>query len=262
MEKIDTLSTIAGRKLLQKIYYELRFERQISGFRTLIMCFRLCTFERELSKYTKSGFTLLHPLGFWAGTSLWMEEIVNRFYYSTINSFVYLGAALILLLVGVRKYSTIISDDLVISGIVFESLMLVFMFILMLFSPNEDINNDNVYEESAEKELLNEIGEIGRDFAMVVVQLESISSSLKALNDRQFELINRIDQIAKYQADASSPNPEMLSIMKETNTSLLGFKDSINDLNDAALKIKTEEIKLELRKELDKVFVNKLTNNE
>ena len=66
----------------------------MSGFSTSLLCWRICTSERELFRYSKNEVTVLHPLGFFSGSGLWMEEIVNRYYYSTINSFVYFGAAI------------------------------------------------------------------------------------------------------------------------------------------------------------------------
>ena len=42
-------------------------------------------------KLSKRDVVILHPLGVWSGTTLWMQEVVNRFYYSAINAFVYAG---------------------------------------------------------------------------------------------------------------------------------------------------------------------------
>ena len=151
MKKIDTLSSIDGRRLLYKIFHELRYEKQLPSRSVLALCWRLCTQEREIFRFVKQEAIVSHPLGIVAGTALWMEEIVNRFYFSTVNSFVYLGAALLLVLIGIRRFSDNVSDGVVIAGIVFEALMLVFMFVVMIFTPNEDIEELNRRENPGRK---------------------------------------------------------------------------------------------------------------
>lgn len=58
MKKIDTLSGLEGRALLNKIFKEIRYEKQASGASALFTCWRLCTYESELFRYSKSRKTL------------------------------------------------------------------------------------------------------------------------------------------------------------------------------------------------------------
>jgi len=262
LKKIETLSSINGRKTLIKLFKELRYEKQLSSFMTLFLTWRICVRERELWRYMKEEVTVLHPLGLISGTSLWMQEIVNRFYFSTINSFVYFGAAILLALIGIRRFSDHVTETMVISGIAFEALMLIFMFVIMLFTPNdealEDIENE---DDNSINDLIVEIGEIGRDFAAAVGQLENISSSVNEMIRQQVDLINIVNQIAKNSADAISPNPKMLDTMRVTNIALEEFKNSVQGFSAAADNLKKEEIEISVRKEVEKVLVNKLVEN-
>ncbi|MDQ1265696.1 MAG: hypothetical protein QG635_847 [Bacteroidota bacterium] len=258
MKKIDNLSTIEGRKLLQDVFRELRYEKQYSGIATLFICWRICTHERNINRFINKDVTLLHSLGFFAGTGLWMEEVVNRFYYSTINSFVYFGAALLLILIGIRRFSSHVTNTMVIGGIAFEALMLICMFIVMLFTPNDDISsNGNGETGEISAELLGEIGEISRDFAAAVLQLESLSSSIVEMNEKQSRMIDKMAEIVNNSALAISPNIKMLEIMKETNIALIGFQNNVRQLTDAASLLRKEEIEMSVRKEVERVLVQR-----
>lgn len=260
MEQIETLSSVEGRRLLYRIFQELRYQKQMSNFSILTLTWRICTTEREISRYTKEDVQVLHPLGFFRGTSLWMEEIVNRFYFSTINSFVYLGAAILLVLIGVRRFSSSVSDTVVIAGVAFEALMLLFMFIVMLFTPSEDALPINQTEDEAEKELLVEIGEIATDFAAAVTKLETLGENVKNLLIQQTEILALLRESNEMTRQIVSPNPKLLEIMEQTNKSLAEFNQTLIKLNESASKLKQEEIEIAVRRELEKFFSNILNN--
>ncbi|HOQ48662.1 MAG TPA: hypothetical protein PLV01_02405 [Candidatus Kapabacteria bacterium] len=263
MKKIDNFGSISGRRLLQDIFKSLRYEKQWSSFAALIATWRLATREIDLEQYTNEDVQIIHSLGFWRGTAVWLEEIVNRFYFSTINSFAYFGAAILLVLVGVRRFSDHVSDEIVIAGILFEAALLLFLFFIMLFTPNEEIaSNDQREEFDFQKELLNEVGEISRDFAATTMQLENLTEKLNALISLQNETLAQISSIAKSFLDISQPNPEFVKILQQTNHSLLDFNDKIKLLNENISQIKQEEIKIAIRNELEQILSNKLARNE
>jgi hypothetical protein len=260
MENLDTLSSLNGRNLIFEIYYELRYNKQMSGFRVLMALWRLCTHEKDINRFINKEITIIHPLGFIRGTFLWMEEVVNRFYFSTVNSFVYFGAAILLVLIGFRRFSENVSDSTVIAGVIFEALMLVFMFIVMLFTPNDEPKKFGSSETSNEvDDLVYEIGEISRDFAAVVVQLENLSSAVENLVDKQTDMITSVNDLANSVAHAVSPNPEMLESMRLTNTALNSFKSTVELLNKSAESLKREEIELAVRKEVERILIDKIT---
>lgn len=265
MKQIETLSSIEGRQLLWTIYHELRFEKQLSSISTLILLWRITTNEREIFKYVNQEVTVIHPLGIFGGTALWMEEIVNRFYFSTINSFVYLGAAILLILVGLRRFTENFNDTYVIAGVGFESLMLIFMFIVMLFSPPDEgseVSGKKDEGDSSINDLIIEVGEIATDFATISVNLEGLTDSMKEILGSQQELITSVNQLAESNAMAVSPNPELLETMKLTNEALQKFKESVNNLNLAAEVLKREEIEIAVRKEVERILIKKINHTD
>lgn len=144
MRKVDSLSSADGRKIIHEIFHELKYKKQLSSISILANCWKICVYDIDLTKYINTEDQIEHRLGLFKGTAIWMEEIVNRFYFSVINSFVYFGAAVLLVIIGVRRFSDSIDDRFVIAGVVFEALMLFFMFIVMFFSPSDD--GDDIYD--------------------------------------------------------------------------------------------------------------------
>jgi hypothetical protein len=262
MKKIDSMSSIEGRQALSKLFLELKYEKNISALSCLAVSWKVCTNERELAKHSSQEAIVVHPLGFFAGTALWLEEIVNRYYFSTINSFVYLGAALLLILIGIRRFSDSVSDTVVIAGVCFEALMLVFMFIVMFFSPQEDIlqnGEKNLNGAGAEmQDILIEVGEIARDFASTSASFEQVNESLKEMVRQQKELISSVEKIGAAAADAVAPNPRLIELMKETNQSFEGLKSSVERLNQSTASLQKEAVEAAVRKEIEKYFVNRV----
>ncbi len=260
MKTIDNISSLEGRRLLIEIFHELKYEKQLSTFSTILLCWRICTHEREIFKYVKNEVTVIHKLGFFKGTAIWMEEIVNRFYFSTINSFVYFGAAILLVLIGIRRFTDEVTDTVVIVGIAFEALMLLFLFFVMFFTPQEtDYEEPDKNDDSASaNDLIIEIGELSRDFANAVVKLERVEDQYSRIIDKQDELIDSIKKMTESTLLAVSPNTEMLGIMKETNKSLADFKGNLDSLNRSVEEIKKEQIEIAVRRELEKIISNKL----
>ena len=136
----------------------------------------------------------------------------------------------------------------------------------MLFSPPDEGTqvpgqNGNSDNENSVTDLIIEVGEIATDFATVVVNLENLSESLKEILYSQNQLISSVNKLAESNAMAVSPNPQLLETMKNTNDALQEFKNSVNNLNIAAEALKREEIEIAVRKEVERILVNKINRN-
>jgi len=260
MKKIDNIASIDGRLLLHEIYHKLKFERQRSSLSSLLTLWHICTTESEIYQYLNEDINILHKLGFFRGTFLWLEEIVNRYYFSTINSFVYFGAAVLLVLIGLNNFTDKVDRSVVIYGLAFEASMLLLMFFVMLFTPEDDVTELKNKDEDPIKELLDEVGEISRDFAVTSAQLEKISDNFETIITKQNQISILLSEVAKTNAEAVQPNPKMIEIMSETNTALSEFNNTIKQLNTSAEQIKSEEIISTVRKELEKILTQKVNN--
>lgn len=256
MKELRSLATREGRALVREVFRELRFDKQLSGFTSLSTMWRICSSEREIYRYSNHEVTVLHPLGIWSGTSLWMQEVVNRFYYSTINSFVYFGASILLVMIGIRRFTDQLTDTAVLASIGFEAFLLVMMFVVMFFSPTDESEEEQFQENGNEEknELLREIGEISRDYAMVAMNMENAIASLRELTRENAELANSVRIAVESAAHAVAPNPELVVTMRAANESMQRFQHTVSELTTAAAALRREEIQASVRSEVERLL--------
>lgn len=258
MEQIQTLSTLRGRVVLRDIVRELRYEKQVSSLTTLLTCWRLCAFERDVYRYSKRQVTVIHTLGLFRGTSLWLQEVVNRFYFSTINSLVYLGAAILLVLVSGYRFTDRVDTRLVLSGVGLEALMLLILFVVMFFSPSDDIEMEEPNGESEEsseiRELISEIGDISTDYAGAGARLENVVTALSDITARQDELLGAVNDVARAVSFAAHPQPEFIETMRQTNLTLQAFHLNVQALVEATHSLRREEIQRAVRAEVERIL--------
>lgn len=265
MKEIRSLGSREGRALVREIFRELRFDKQLGGMATLGMMWRICTSEKELNRYSDYDLKVLHPLGFFAGSSLWMQEVVNRFYYSTINSFVYFGAAILLVMIGIRRFTNYVTDSAVLFSIGFEAFLLGLMFIVMFFSPTDEVSEDNFHVNSSDEEqqdILREIGEIGRDYATASYALEQAVVALRELAKENTELVYVVKSATEAATNAVAPNPELIERMSKTNSALGEFNQTLDRLVESTDKLRRDEIERAVRVEFERLIGQSLSSDK
>lgn len=261
--QINSFDSVNGRKILKDIYFDLKFKKYIKGINLIFILLKICINKENVSKYSSVEVEISHSLGLFRGTAFWIEEVFNRYYFSSINAFVYFGAAILLVLVGLRKFSNLVNDTMVITGFILEASMLVFMFIFMLFNPSdEQFESTENAEDSPQNIIIHEIGEIARDFANATLQLEKISSNLTSVNENYLMTLKQLNEISSSISNTMSPNTEMLDVMKNTNSLLNEFQSNISQLNTELNNIRLVQIETAIRQELEKLLTTKLKNAE
>lgn len=257
METLQTLSSFRGRAIVRDVFRELRYERQNGALASLVACWRICTTEKDLHRSTRHEVTVSYPLGILGGTRLWLEEIVHRFFYSAVNSFVYLGAALLLSLVALYRFTETLSSNAVIAAVLIEAALLVLLFILMFFSPPESPEMEtgaSAEPESELQELVREIGEISTDYATVSSQMDDVVNALSSMVVRQEEMIEVVRKLADATHKAVSPQPEMLSAMAETTNELRTFTAVVHSLKEASHSLRRAEVERAVQREVERII--------
>ena len=260
MQTIETMASIEGRRLLHSIFRELRFERQLSAFRILFTTWKICTSELNTGDFSNKDITILHKIGIFKGTSIWMEEIVNRFFFSSVLSLVYFGAAFLILVIGLNRFTDYVPLFLLIAAVVFESTMLMVMFLTMLFSPKDDsyYTEEGNNDVSSKDEILIEIGEIGRDLASVVVQLENLHDTFKGIIAVQTDMVESLKEANRINMDLAKPNPELIDHLKKTNQELEQFKNTFGEINQSISQIKDQKIDEKVKEQIAKIIKNNI----
>lgn len=259
MTQLETLSSVQGRALVREIYRELRYQRRLGTLQVIGAMWRICCTEQELLRLTRHDVMVIHPLGWWQGSSLWMEEVVNRFYFSPINAWVYAGAALLLVSVGLNRVGAIHQPGLVVGGIILEAVLLLLLFVVMYFTPpEEDEPAGTSGEPEATIELLREIGEIGRDYAAMAVQLEAIAVTLTDMVEKQDEITASMRDGVNAAVQAVAPNPQLLATMSATTEALQNLSQSIGTLDVRLKAMETDEVERLVRLELERILSSQI----
>ncbi len=264
MTTLETLSTAAGRALLRDLHQELRSDKQMGALPTLLLLWRICTRESDLFRTVNRDVTVLHPLGLLGGTSLWMQEIINRFYYAPINAFVYMGAAFLLVAVGLNRIRIIDTPGLLVTAIVIEALLLLMLFLVMFFTPPSEAEAMAARGEhdSTTQELVRELGEIGRDYAAMAVQLETISVTLHEVVERQDTMTTQLRDSVQAAVGAVAPNPELMDSMKQNTLALAEFTESVSALSERLKAVERQEVERLVRQELERILSRNIVDRD
>lgn len=264
MTTLETLSTASGRALLRDLHQELRFDKQMHALSTLLLLWRICTRESDLFRTVNRDVTVLHPLGLLGGTSLWMQEIINRFYYAPINAFVYMGAAFLLVAVGLNRIRIIDTPGLLVTAIIVEALLLLMLFLVMFFTPPSEADGQSGQGESdsTTQELVRELGEIGRDYAAMAVQLETISVTLHEVVERQDAMTAQLRDSVQAAVGAVAPNPELMHSMKQNTLALADFTESVSALSERLKAVERQEVERLVRQELERILSRNIVDRD
>lgn len=257
MPEIPSLASLDGRRIYRELYHRLRFEQQRGTLTTLKILHQIAVGSRSLQEFELSDTTVRHKLGWLSGTRLWLEEIVSRYYYSTVLSFVYGGAAVLLVVIGLRRFSTFISDGIVLLSVGLEAMLLLLLFTVMFFGPSEE--KDPQRDEITE--LLREIGEIGRDYAIALKQLERTTAGIQQLAHQTEHLARATEKAANAAAAATSPTPELIEHLRSVNSALIELHSRLETLAQALRTIEHNRIEDAVRTHLTQLLENRLSDH-
>lgn len=258
MLELASLATLEGRKLLRRLHYIARYERNYTSAGTLRLLWRIAVGNQSPKEFLPEDIHLKHSLGLLAGTRLWLEEIVSRYYYDAILSFVYAGAAILLVIVGLRRFSTAISDTVVLLSIGLEAFLLLVLFTVLLMSPPGEAPELPTEHIS---ELLTELGEIGRETATATIQLQASITTLERLTNETLRLADAAERIAQHTAAAISPNPDLLPVLRSVNEALVDFKHCLEQLIQTTSSLKHELIEQIVRQELARLLAARTSDS-
>lgn len=134
-ETIKDLETIEGRRLLHEFFHDRRV-KNVTEIRTLFECWKVSRSATNLQLGDGRRMRFESSLGLKLGTRVFFEEIVSTYYYNSIQGFVYFGAMLVL--VGVGLYLSGYDLLFALGGLAIEAAFLLLLAVVTAFSKNED----------------------------------------------------------------------------------------------------------------------------
>ncbi|MCE2504424.1 MAG: hypothetical protein J4G05_10260 [Chlorobi bacterium] len=258
-QSITNLVAFTGRVALQKYWLDLTIEQRNPVLPSLFHIWRIVVRGSEFT-ISSSGetFRIGHPLGIRLGTRVFMEEIIVRHYFNNVQALVYLGAVLLLIFLALR-FAGLLSENIALIGIGIEALMLLLLFIVLFYAPDDDLNLDidqpidvahqtttatTSEDISIIREVLDELEDIGGTYATLGARLEEIArgeqKSLQELKDR-VEQIQGLEQLKQHSEK-----------LERTNELLNRLVSSIGTMNDRIELLIGKELEYHVRKEIER----------
>ena len=262
-QSITNLATSTGRVALQKYWHDLTIEQRNPVIPSLFHIWRIIVRGSEFTTSTDGEtYRIGHPLGIRLGTRVFMEEIVVRHYFNNVQALVYLGAVLLLVFLALR-FAGLLSENVALIGIGIEALMLLLLFVVLFYAPDEDLRlerddftdspSSSTTENSAEeitviREVLDELEDIGGTYATLSARLEEIArgqqQSLQELTDR----VNQIQGLEQLHQHSEK--------LDRTNDLLTRLVSSMETMNERIDLLVGKELEYHVRKELERHIAN------
>lgn len=221
-ESIKDLEIPEGRLILNEFYHDRRIQHKIE-FATILECWRLCKRGTEVQLSDGRFIYIENPLGFRLGTRVCIEEIIGRYYYNSVQGWVYFGAMVLLIFVGLRL-GGVIPEKAALIGVGIEAFMLFLLALVTYYSPSDEASPVSIHTRTPET-LLSSINQSVQGMTNAVSDLFRLISQTDM---RQDILLTRLTE---YISKVSTENTRVqIDKLEETNQNLRGFGETLAEL--------------------------------
>ncbi|MBC8144719.1 MAG: hypothetical protein H7X80_03980 [bacterium] len=256
-QRLSNLATPSGRTAYQELWHDLIVHQRRAVVPALWQLWRTAAFGQEMRMTASdNAYRIGHPLGPRIGTRVFMEEIVVRHYFNNVQALVYFGAVILLVFLGLR-FAGLISESASLIGIAIEAFMLLVLFTVLFYAPEEDPQTNDVVlvpgraerdgddDREIIRDVLKEIEEIGSSYASIAIRLEQTSRSQDEALRELAERVSAIKGLNLLESHAER--------LETTNTLLAQLTESIENMNKRVDLLFGKEIEFHVRQELQRL---------
>lgn len=263
-QSVPNLNTPEGRRVYGQYWHDLVVVQRNMVLPSLVRLWQSAVSSTSINIATTGANTeIVHPLGLRSGTRLFMEEIVVRHYFNNIQALVYLGAVLLLISLGLR-FAGLLSERIALIGIGIEVLMLLLLFVVLFYTPEEHdeidqesgLGADSVADDAATstiREVLDELEEIGGHYAALGMRIEKLANTQTEQVAGLTEHVQKIRGLEELH--------EHSRVLTSTNELLRDLSVSIERMNQKIDLISGAEIEHHVRKEIARRFGEDLSGS-
>jgi len=255
-QNIDNLASVAGRKYLQRYWYENTVVARRWKLALMLSCWRLCMFGRTLYlTEAEHPITIEHKLGLRVGTRVWMEEVCYKHFSNTVQAFVYLGAVVLLVFVGLR-FAELINERTALIGVGIEASMLFVLFIVMFYTPEDAYLNIDAEEpkvDNSAKEYLPLFREIYDELQDIGTMNAALGRHLTEMANKQESYMKELSQKFTYPSQ-NSVGKESVELIAQLKKPLDALSASMQEINANLRRITEKELEYLVRRELERVI--------
>lgn len=224
-ESIKDLEIPEGRLLLHEFYHDRRIQVKLE-IAIILECWRVCKHAREIQLSDGRLILIENPLGFRLGTRVCIEEIIGRYYYNSVQGWVYFGAMVLLIFVGLRL-GGVIPEKIALVGVAIEAFMLFLLAVVTYYSPSDELLPTTLQGKSPDN-LLSSVNQSVQGMTNAVSDLFRL---LSQSDMRQDVLLTRLTE---YISKVSAENTRLqIEKMEETNQNFRFFSDTFQEVQGA-----------------------------
>lgn len=232
-ETVKDLETLEGRRLLHDFFHDRRVKNALE-IKTLMECWRLARKGTELQFRDGRRVRFETNLGFRLGTRVFLEEIVNGYFYNTIQGLVYAGAMVVL--ITAAMYLAGYSIWFALAGLSLEAALLLLLAVVTAFGGSDEPAATSAGHVLAENPLASIHGPINEMTNAVSDLFRLISQT----DIRQDVLLTRLtENIGKQSAE----NTRRLIEKLEENNAVL--RDALTILQERVTVLEEQQEKRE-----------------
>lgn len=245
--------------MYQDLWHDLIIEQRSAVVPSLLRLLRTAISGAEVRLVSKdASYSIGHPLGLRHGFRLFMEEIIVRHYFNNVQALVYFGAVLLLLFLGLR-FAGLLSEEVALIGIGIEACMLLILFLVLFYSPEDDHHeivelevpedptaSDEEDARDVIREVLDEIEDIGGTYATLGMKMEQLA---RAQEESIRELAQRVGAIQGLSLLESHAER-----LETTNTLLSQLTTAIAGMNQRIDMMFGKELEYHVRREMERIL--------
>lgn len=188
--------------------------------------------------------------GLWRGTLLWLEAVVVPYYGNWISAAVYFGAALLLLLVGLRRFSHLVGDGAIIAALAVESFLLLLLSLsLFAAAPTAPATSAQELTDWV-SQLAIDMTEMADSAGRILSQQERLLQQWQHFGQQQHTLLQHLATLSESLRHLPAPTAELLDALHALRQSLASLEQQLQRYSEELQHWRTQELQLLVRQEL------------
>lgn len=196
--------------------------------------------------------------GIWRGVALWFEAVVAPYYAGWVSALVYAGAALLLLLIGLHRFTESIGTGAVIAALVLEVCLLLLLAATLGAAPSaQSTVVDSVATEL--KDIANEIAEIASDAWKIQEGHRELLRAWQDVGEQQRKLLEQFRTALDTLARLPLPGEKFIGALEQVRQSLDATAGMLQHLSTELQQWRQEQLQELIRQELVRLLGDRLT---
>lgn len=188
--------------------------------------------------------------GWWRGGIRWLEAVVVPFYMPWASGFVFLGAAVLLLLLGIRRFTGVIGEEPIIAAFVAEGFFLLVLFLLLLLAPGSPSST----RSDELSTLVHDLNDIATDITRIVESHDQLLQRWQESTESQSIALQRLDQLLQKLQQLPLPGAALVAELQQLQQALSQLNATIRQTVDELQHWRNQQLQSLVQQELARIL--------